>query len=206
MMTCSLVSLVSFCRWDFIREGNHTYKDMDRLVAYEKGLKTWAKWVEDNVNPKKTRVFFQGVSPDHLKCVKFKNLWLWVNLWLQELTLSLCELMQWRKGKILWGANGASFWIKVFTSSWDSVTEGVGKHVKACEFAEYYSIVTDEKRWSPICLWIWWKKEHGLQSLVSPWCSWYLEFAFICNSHSKLSFIINFYCKKKSYINQTCLY
>ncbi|XP_014502678.1 protein trichome birefringence-like 43 [Vigna radiata var. radiata] len=52
--------------WDFIREGNHTYKDMDRLVAYEKGLKTWAKWVEDNVNPKKTRVFFQGVSPDHL--------------------------------------------------------------------------------------------------------------------------------------------
>ncbi|ESW14238.1 hypothetical protein PHAVU_008G264500 [Phaseolus vulgaris] len=52
--------------WDFIREGNHTYKDMDRLVAYEKGLKTWAKWVEDNVNPNKTRVFFQGVSPDHL--------------------------------------------------------------------------------------------------------------------------------------------
>ena len=62
-------SLLSFCRWDFIREGNHTYKDMDRLVAYEKGLKTWAKWVEDNVNPNKTRVFFQGVSPDHLKFV-----------------------------------------------------------------------------------------------------------------------------------------
>jgi len=42
---------------------------MNRLVAYEKGLKTWAKWVEDNVDPNKTRVFFQGVSPDHLKYV-----------------------------------------------------------------------------------------------------------------------------------------
>ncbi|XP_020209084.1 protein trichome birefringence-like 43 isoform X1 [Cajanus cajan] len=57
--------------WDFIQEGNHTYKDMDRLVAYEKGLKTWAKWVEDNVDPNKTRVFFQGVSPDHLNGAKW---------------------------------------------------------------------------------------------------------------------------------------
>ncbi|KAJ1441390.1 PC-Esterase [Sesbania bispinosa] len=52
--------------WDFIQEGNHTFKDMDRLVAYEKGLNTWAKWVDDNVDPTKTKVFFQGVSPDHL--------------------------------------------------------------------------------------------------------------------------------------------
>jgi len=40
---------------------------MDRLVAYEKALTTWAKWVDYNVNPAKTRVFFQGVSPDHVK-------------------------------------------------------------------------------------------------------------------------------------------
>ncbi|KAI4308049.1 hypothetical protein L6164_031167 [Bauhinia variegata] len=51
--------------WDFIQDRNHTYKDMDRLVAYEKGLKTWAKWVDGNVDSTKTRVFFQGVSPDH---------------------------------------------------------------------------------------------------------------------------------------------
>ncbi|KAF2314806.1 hypothetical protein GH714_033656 [Hevea brasiliensis] len=38
---------------------------MDRLVAYEKALNTWAKWVDTNVNPAKTMVFFQGVSPDH---------------------------------------------------------------------------------------------------------------------------------------------
>ncbi|XP_028760227.1 protein trichome birefringence-like 43 isoform X1 [Neltuma alba] len=52
--------------WDFIQEGNKTYKDMDRLVAYEKALKTWTNWVDSNVDPSKTKVFFQGVSPDHM--------------------------------------------------------------------------------------------------------------------------------------------
>ncbi|XP_059663294.1 protein trichome birefringence-like 43 [Cornus florida] len=51
--------------WDYIQEANSIYKDMDRLVAFEKGLRTWARWVESNVDPNKTRVFFQGVSPDH---------------------------------------------------------------------------------------------------------------------------------------------
>ncbi|MED6136047.1 hypothetical protein PIB30_052354 [Stylosanthes scabra] len=51
--------------WDFIQVGNRTYKDMDRLVAYTTALKTWAKWIDDNVDTTKTRVFFQGVSPDH---------------------------------------------------------------------------------------------------------------------------------------------
>ncbi|RDX89912.1 Protein trichome birefringence-like 43, partial [Mucuna pruriens] len=52
--------------WDFIQEGNHFTKDMDRLALYEKALNTWAKWVDDNIDPTKTRVFFQGVSPDHV--------------------------------------------------------------------------------------------------------------------------------------------
>ncbi|XP_057954746.1 protein trichome birefringence-like 43 [Malania oleifera] len=51
--------------WDLIGEGNATYTDMDRLVAYKKGLTTWAKWVDSNVDLAKTKVFFQGVSPDH---------------------------------------------------------------------------------------------------------------------------------------------
>ncbi|KAK3039046.1 hypothetical protein RJ639_028497 [Escallonia herrerae] len=51
--------------WDFIEDGNNTYKDMDRLVAYRKALNTWARWIDSNVDPTKTQVFFQGVSPDH---------------------------------------------------------------------------------------------------------------------------------------------
>ncbi|KAK6134415.1 hypothetical protein DH2020_031847 [Rehmannia glutinosa] len=51
--------------WDWIVDGNTTVKDMDRLTAYEKALNTWAKWIDTNVDPTKTQVFFQGVSPDH---------------------------------------------------------------------------------------------------------------------------------------------
>nr|XP_011464795.1 PREDICTED: protein trichome birefringence-like 43 [Fragaria vesca subsp. vesca] len=52
--------------WDLIEEGGKIIgKDMDRLVAYEKALNTWATWVDSHVDPAKTKVFFQGVSPDH---------------------------------------------------------------------------------------------------------------------------------------------
>ncbi|KAF1874672.1 hypothetical protein Lal_00007286 [Lupinus albus] len=40
---------------------------MDRLDAFEKGLTTWAHWVDTNVDPNKTKVFFQGISPFHSK-------------------------------------------------------------------------------------------------------------------------------------------
>ncbi|KAG5247572.1 protein trichome birefringence [Salix suchowensis] len=42
--------------WNFIQVGSARYHDMDRLVAFEK----------TNVDTTKTKVFFQGVSPDHL--------------------------------------------------------------------------------------------------------------------------------------------
>ncbi|AEC08495.1 trichome birefringence-like protein (DUF828) [Arabidopsis thaliana] len=51
--------------WDYMREGNQLYKDMNRLVAYYKGLNTWARWINNNIVPSRTQVFFQGVSPVH---------------------------------------------------------------------------------------------------------------------------------------------
>jgi len=38
---------------------------MDRVEAFRAGLKTWAKWVETDVDTTKTKVFFQGTSPAH---------------------------------------------------------------------------------------------------------------------------------------------
>ncbi|OVA13277.1 PMR5 N-terminal domain [Macleaya cordata] len=51
--------------WDYLEEGTKLYKDMDRLIAFYKGLTTWARWVDHNIDPTKTKVFFQGISPTH---------------------------------------------------------------------------------------------------------------------------------------------
>ncbi|KFK24067.1 hypothetical protein AALP_AAs61177U000100, partial [Arabis alpina] len=51
--------------WDFVRDGASLLRDMDRLDAFNKGLTTWAQWVDQNVNTSQTRVFFQGISPTH---------------------------------------------------------------------------------------------------------------------------------------------
>ena len=52
-------------RWDYMRDGPRLVQDMDRLEAFNKGLTTWANWVDQNVDPTKTKVFFQGISPTH---------------------------------------------------------------------------------------------------------------------------------------------
>ncbi|KAI3975226.1 hypothetical protein MKX01_021766 [Papaver californicum] len=54
--------------WDKIKEGNKTYKDIDdRLAAFAKGLTTWSTWVDKNIDPNKTQVFYQGISPTHME-------------------------------------------------------------------------------------------------------------------------------------------
>jgi hypothetical protein len=56
-----------YCRWDYVEDENKVVKDMDRMVAFRKGLTTWANWVDADVDPTKTRVIFQGISPSHYK-------------------------------------------------------------------------------------------------------------------------------------------
>ena len=54
-------------RWDYIQEKKTIVKDMNRRVAFHKGLTTWAKWVDSDVDTNKTTVFFQSISPSHYK-------------------------------------------------------------------------------------------------------------------------------------------
>ncbi|CAD6216528.1 unnamed protein product [Miscanthus lutarioriparius] len=49
------------------------YALVDRPVAYREVLKTWAKWVDRHIDPNRTRVFFMGMSPNHI------TPWAWGN-------------------------------------------------------------------------------------------------------------------------------
>ncbi|KAL8148758.1 protein trichome birefringence-like 37 [Apium graveolens] len=51
--------------WDYIQLGDKIFKDMDRVAAFNEGLKTWSNWADTNINPAATKVFFQGISPTH---------------------------------------------------------------------------------------------------------------------------------------------
>ncbi|KAB5541126.1 hypothetical protein DKX38_014100 [Salix brachista] len=51
--------------WDYMESGGTYYQDMDRMVAMERGLRTWANWVDSNIDTTRTRVFFQSISPTH---------------------------------------------------------------------------------------------------------------------------------------------
>ncbi|XP_020251371.1 protein trichome birefringence-like 38 [Asparagus officinalis] len=51
--------------WDYVQDGDQIMKDMNRTLAMSKALVTWANWVDLNVNPAITKVFFQGLSPSH---------------------------------------------------------------------------------------------------------------------------------------------
>ncbi|PON69837.1 Trichome birefringence-like family [Parasponia andersonii] len=53
--------------WDYVEIGGNIRRDMDRLVAFKEGLTTWSKWVDSNIDPNKTIVFFQGISPTHYR-------------------------------------------------------------------------------------------------------------------------------------------
>lgn len=52
-------------RWDYYMEGKSVYKVMNPMIAYEKGLTTWAKWIDLNIDPRRTRVIFRSMSPRH---------------------------------------------------------------------------------------------------------------------------------------------
>ncbi|KAF5478533.1 hypothetical protein F2P56_005084 [Juglans regia] len=55
-----------FQTWDYFQIGNTLVKEMDHMKAYKIGLTTWGKWIDSNIDPSKTRVFFQGVSAAHI--------------------------------------------------------------------------------------------------------------------------------------------
>lgn len=54
-------------RKNFYELGNSMYGYLEAERAYLRALMTWADWVDANVNPNKTRVFFRGYSNVHYR-------------------------------------------------------------------------------------------------------------------------------------------
>ncbi|RVW81390.1 Protein trichome birefringence [Vitis vinifera] len=47
---------------DYYQEGSHVYGELNVMEAFRKALTTWARWVDANVNPAKSLVFFRAIS------------------------------------------------------------------------------------------------------------------------------------------------
>ncbi|KAG2691954.1 hypothetical protein I3760_08G030900 [Carya illinoinensis] len=52
---------------NYYKEGDYLYPEFDSVVAYKRALRTWANWVDKNVNPKKQLVFYRGYSSAHFR-------------------------------------------------------------------------------------------------------------------------------------------
>ncbi|XP_021842531.1 protein trichome birefringence-like 40 isoform X2 [Spinacia oleracea] len=54
-----------FRTWDLFQYKGQLMEKMATHRAYDKGMKTWAKWIQENVDPVKTTVFFRSISTNH---------------------------------------------------------------------------------------------------------------------------------------------
>jgi len=51
----------------YFQEGDLIHGQMSVEEAFHKAILTWSKWVDANVDHKKTTVFFRGYSPSHFR-------------------------------------------------------------------------------------------------------------------------------------------
>ncbi|KAF3780353.1 ESKIMO 1 protein [Nymphaea thermarum] len=53
--------------------GSTEYDEIERPAAYERVLRTWSKWVDANIDERRTKVFFCSMSPLHIKSMDWFN-------------------------------------------------------------------------------------------------------------------------------------
>ncbi|XVF14605.1 hypothetical protein REPUB_Repub09cG0075300 [Reevesia pubescens] len=56
---------VNRLRWDWFQYKRKVFADMKIETAFKVAMKTWARWIEKNVDTSKTTVYFRGMSPPH---------------------------------------------------------------------------------------------------------------------------------------------
>ncbi|GAV60144.1 PC-Esterase domain-containing protein/PMR5N domain-containing protein [Cephalotus follicularis] len=51
--------------WDLFQHNGKLFEEMEIELAFEMAMKTWAHWVDTEVDTSKSRVFFRSISPEH---------------------------------------------------------------------------------------------------------------------------------------------
>ncbi|XP_057466679.1 protein trichome birefringence-like 5 [Actinidia eriantha] len=52
---------------NYFKEGEYIYPRFDAVEAYRRAIKTWAEWVDQNINPANKLVFYRGYSSAHFR-------------------------------------------------------------------------------------------------------------------------------------------
>ncbi|XP_007048657.2 PREDICTED: protein trichome birefringence-like 43 [Theobroma cacao] len=52
-------------RWDWFQYKRKVFDDMKIETAFKVAMKTWARWIDKNVDTNKTKVYFRSMSPPH---------------------------------------------------------------------------------------------------------------------------------------------
>ncbi|KAL8159471.1 hypothetical protein V2J09_001008 [Rumex salicifolius] len=52
---------------NYYQEGSHVYRELNVVEAYRRAMTTWGRWVDANINPTRTQVFFRGYSASHFR-------------------------------------------------------------------------------------------------------------------------------------------
>ncbi|KAF2317621.1 hypothetical protein GH714_025775 [Hevea brasiliensis] len=52
---------------NYYKEGDYLYPQFDAVEAYRRALRTWAKWIDGNVDPVKQLIFYRGYSSAHFR-------------------------------------------------------------------------------------------------------------------------------------------
>ncbi|KAM7523316.1 hypothetical protein LguiA_013218 [Lonicera macranthoides] len=58
---------IKTCRKGYYQEGSHIYDELNIFEAFRKVMTTWARWIDANVDTKKTLVLFRGYSTSHFR-------------------------------------------------------------------------------------------------------------------------------------------
>ena len=55
-------------RKNYYKEGNVLYPQFDATKAYRKAIKTWGRWIDNNVDRSKL-IIYRGYSAAHFRCL-----------------------------------------------------------------------------------------------------------------------------------------